>query len=92
MPLKGGCSDDGCFNPRSREGNDLMSSARPDPRSVSIHVPARGTTSGMMKSRRYSTGFNPRSREGNDWENDIVSAWSEGFNPRSREGNDGCVL
>ena len=38
-------TDYACFNPRSREGNDCHSVEFPRYRSVSIHVPAKGTTS-----------------------------------------------
>ena len=55
---------------------------------VSIHVPARGTTSLARRHEEAPESFNPRSREGNDtfiqW---IVNTLFR-FNPRSREGND----
>ena len=56
---------------------------------VSIHVPARGTTSGIRrKSRRYMS-FNPRSRTGNDAQICCVKInLGFSFNPRSRTGND----
>ena len=54
------------FNPRSREGNDSVGKYLNNPRVISIHVPARGTT--VLGSPNYQTYeyFNPRSREGND--------------------------
>ena len=56
-----------CFNPRSREGNDLLGFFGVDgPDIVSIHVPARGTTYANDQTAELSVSFNPRSREGND--------------------------
>ena len=78
------------FNPRSREGNDVNPVFyRVSIIPVSIHVPARGTTSASMGDIRSPPSFNPRSREGNDLHH--LQFWRficTSFNPRSREGND----
>ena len=62
------------FNPRSREGNDVNACGFSMFVSVSIHVPARGTTCPGRVRRCGSRGFNPRSREGNDdiWQESVV--------------------
>ena len=76
------------FNPRSREGNDNIQSYYQSYLSVSIHVPARGTTISVLPSSSRSSCFNPRSREGNDIPPKISARTLRSFNPRSREGND----
>ena len=77
------------FNPRSREGNDSCRRCRARYlHTISIHVPARGTTLLSPPARPVIDYFNPRSREGNDFWN-RMDCWSlSDFNPRSREGND----
>ena len=78
-----------CFNPRSREGNDVEQLALNLPKfMVSIHVPARGTTLLADCNRAVFKRFNPRSREGNDGLIIPILPTYAGFNPRSREGND----
>ena len=78
------------FNPRSREGNDtgdfeffIFS------KDVSIHVPARGTTSKKRHNLRLIREFQSTFPRG---ERLITDYYMEGekacFNPRSREGND----
>ena len=57
----------GNFNPRSREGSDILADALGILTvTISIHAPAKGATS--IQSCRYDnrTDFNPRSREGSD--------------------------
>ena len=54
------------FNPRSREGNDHCVCVHPSGYTVSIHVPAKGTTASKSGMPVLHLGFNPRSREGND--------------------------
>ena len=79
------------FNPRSRVGNDVFSLCPAcNYPSISIHVPAWGTTGpeGRVRSWRY---FNPRSRVGNDLMAEVVGQASFDFNPRSRVGNDGTL-
>ena len=56
----------GGFNPRSREGNDRNNLQSLDGIIVSIHVPARGTTTLHSDVWLCNCSFNPRSREGND--------------------------
>ena len=77
----------GGFNPRSREGNDSQLPENIREITVSIHVPARGTTERLVSGYKLP-GFNPRSREGNDFGSDTPLVCGSCFNPRSREGND----
>ena len=42
------------FNPRSREGNDLLTTSAATTRPVSIHVPAKGTT---LYNLSFDTAF-----------------------------------
>ena len=55
---------------------------------VSIHVPARGTTTINRKTIVKNYCFNPRSRKGNDWLDSGKIFDRSRFNPRSRKGND----
>ena len=55
---------------------------------VSIHVPARGTTSNGNKKELIVVSFNPRSRTGNDPFVGCSLYFIACFNPRSRTGND----
>ena len=56
---------------------------------VSIHVPARGTTKKSYKGDYDKLRFNPRSRTGNDHGLiALIKPYYLGFNPRSRTGND----
>ena len=55
------------FNPRPREGGDLIiSSGMLVGIAVSIHAPAKGATSTKSLSLKRDTSFNPRPREGGD--------------------------
>ena len=54
------------FNPRSRVGNDHKQVFCSSYLSISIHVPAWGTTRCTRCCRRCTSYFNPRSRVGND--------------------------
>ena len=77
------------FNPRSRVGNDANGYGKTTSEmTISIHVPAWGTTIIRAKSRSQSRDFNPRSRVGNDKYCQKQMAFSQYFNPRSRVGND----
>ena len=77
------------FNPRSRKGNDSDNyDTVPTMSPVSIHVPARGTTTCHMQSSAHTIGFNPRSRKGNDYVRSVCDPPFLRFNPRSRKGND----
>ncbi len=55
-----------CFNPRSRKGNDKVAEGPWITSTVSIHVPARGTTGRRFRGKILNYRFNPRSRKGND--------------------------
>ena len=55
---------------------------------VSIHVPARGTTSLNTIFSSLLFSFNPRSRKGNDYYEIEPESGNISFNPRSRKGND----
>ena len=58
---------------------------------ISIHVPARGTTS-ISRAEWYDAGnFNPRPREGDDHVEHLQPSLSANFNPRPREGDDGTI-
>ena len=46
-----------CFNPRSREGNDESEVSSNDEKTVSIHVPARETTSSKNAQIKYLQVF-----------------------------------
>ena len=54
------------FNPRSRVGNDGKHGSGSSGSSISIHVPAWGTTRHRYAGRSTGRYFNPRSRVGND--------------------------
>ena len=54
------------FNPRSREGSDLIDCVRYPVHLISIHAPARGATNVQLGNTGKMTDFNPRSREGSD--------------------------
>ena len=60
---------------------------------ISIHVPAWGTTLALLQHWYVLTYFNPRSRVGNDFRRFYVRTRSTNFNPRSRVGNDmSCTI
>ena len=76
------------FNPRSRTGNDIFSRYKNKSFVVSIHVPARGTTS-RKPSRRVTSSVSihvPARGTTNSVQDE--SEYDSGFNPRSRTGND----
>ena len=55
------------FNPRSREGSDLVRNfTKLVSYTVSIHAPAKGATNTIDPYQIYWHCFNPRSREGSD--------------------------
>ena len=77
------------FNPRSREGSDIMR--------MSMVATSTKFQSTLPRGERRYTGlpalpaaadFNPRSREGSDGFRQNNSVCPENFNPRSREGSD----
>ena len=56
---------------------------------ISIHVPAWGTTGSTAANAIGNIDFNPRSRVGNDWTLQVMRGGAlVNFNPRSRVGND----
>ena len=61
------------FNPRSRVGNDRNRKQTLRRQTISIHVPAWGTTFTEQPSITMTIYFNPRSRVGNDLKS---SAWN----------------
>ena len=54
------------FNPRPREGGDVIFCPVLRIVVISIHAPARGATIAEAIVRRDSAAFNPRPREGGD--------------------------
>ena len=54
------------FNPRSREGSDVLSKNSSVCLLISIHAPAKGATASRMDCALRGCYFNPRSREGSD--------------------------
>ena len=75
------------FNPRSREGSDLLTADRQaQPLQISIHAPAKGATT--LPLPPIYGNFNPRSREGSDQLSPTYNTDHIDFNPRSREGSD----
>ena len=54
------------FNPRSREGSDVITAILPDVIPISIHAPAKGATTALPIHQEQCSHFNPRSREGSD--------------------------
>ena len=76
------------FNPRSREGSDVIKCCVMGNRIISIHAPARGATAILPPLLLCSSNFNPRSREGSDEHATDTDNAPGYFNPRSREGSD----
>ena len=54
------------FNPRSREGSDILVNQSTGEVHVSIHAPVKGATSDNVPAWFARICFNPRSREGSD--------------------------
>ena len=57
-------------------------------KTISIHVPAWGTTCLLFPEFTTIKHFNPRSRVGNDQRKQEEKGHNKDFNPRSRVGND----
>ena len=76
------------FNPRSREGSDLVLVDKAADSKISIHAPVRGATGGRYRCGAHDLHFNPRSREGSDDYRRPECHRAGDFNPRSREGSD----
>ena len=77
-----------CFNPRAREGRDIVPDNAATILQVSIHAPAKGATFTCLRPGRRIYRFNPRAREGRDAVPQRRHAGFDGFNPRAREGRD----
>ena len=77
----------GYFNPRSREGSDIMTQSTFGKREISIHAPARGATvlTTLMLIQTLFQSTLPRGERLKVHEGD---ADATDFNPRSREGSD----
>ena len=78
------------FNPRSREGSDLVSK-------TNFFLPEKFQSTLPRRERQqpnpiivFIEDFNPRSREGSDLLIKYSVLNSMDFNPRSREGSDSC--
>ena len=83
------CEVPTAFNPRSREGNDgCIPKKELDAIILSIHVPARGTTSSCASPRIFTFSFQSTFPRGERPRFASVYCPSSSFNPRSREGND----
>ena len=54
------------FNPRAREGRDVIAGKARITSAVSIHAPARGATRRTVRRIMPILCFNPRAREGRD--------------------------
>ena len=75
------------FNPRSRKGNDVPTIPKVKNPTVSIHVPARGTTTGKpVKGGRNK--FQSTFPQGERQRLAVHHLLRCCFNPRSRKGND----
>ena len=75
------------FNPRSHEGNDPTAMDHMAQRSISIHVPTRGTTCGItaeITKMEFQSTF-PRGERRRPF---LLLLQRSYFNPRSHEGND----
>ena len=81
----------GGFNPRSREGNDSIASLHSSSVAVSIHVPARGTTT-CCRQERFEGGFQSTFPRGERRKKEFYYTRCKCFNPRSREGNDSASM
>ena len=76
------------FNPRSRKGNDLQKPTLQLPGTVSIHVPARGTTRlFFLQILGYNVSIHVPAR-GTTNPSSFFAKTRFCFNPRSRKGND----
>ena len=65
-PRKGKNEKNKNFNPRSREGSDVILICFYQKFIISIHAPARGATVLSATMQGQIINFNPRSREGSD--------------------------
>ena len=76
------------FNPRSREGSDVIKHLGVESVEVSIHAPARGATGqGRYRQRHLGVSIHAPAR-GATCAVLLGSMTLISFNPRSREGSD----
>ena len=79
----------GDFNPRSREGSDLLEQIKILAVKISIHAPARGATAVGCNTTIPSLGFQSTLPRGERrFLSRSLSLVCPDFNPRSREGSD----
>ena len=76
------------FNPRSRVGNDIQGFAKYIKISISIHVPAWGTTEKNRLTQHLDMIFQSTFPRGERPLHDRAYLLLRNFNPRSRVGND----
>src|SRR5699024_5511020 len=77
------------FNPRSREGSDIMEHLQIHPVADFNPRSREGSDASVKCLRCWHPDFNPRSREGSDVKSAfILIPGKTDFNPRSREGSD----
>ena len=78
------------FNPRLREGGDIIRVTMSFDFLISIRASAREATACARVDFPVQVDFNPRLREGGDTENGLLKSGVVNFNPRLREGGD-CI-
>ena len=76
------------FNPRLREGGDVMLCTLQAPLWISIHASAKEATIRSVCIPTRERNFNPRLREGGDVSIIVAPIVINNFNPRLREGGD----
>ena len=80
------------FNPRSREGSDLLPHPASMSSAISIHAPAKGATAkALMKQEPNAISIHAPAKGATLQRSErSIRQWD--FNPRSREGNDTGIL
>ena len=80
------------FNPRPREGSDLITQTNPYLIFLFQSTPPWRERQKVIKNNKKILNFNPRPREGSD--RDFLVTWFMmiNFNPRPREGSDDVVV
>ena len=92
---KGSTYSSSGFNPRSREGSDIVDTRGETYIDVSIHAPAKGATSIVNIHSIFKFCFNPRSREGSDPEGGCRTSHFREFQstlPRRERRLKRCIL
>jgi len=79
-----------CFNPRPREGGDLLIQVIMMSRPSFNPRPREGGDVKLVVTFVTHFCFNPRPREGGDFTSDLSFSEAVRFNPRPREGGDIC--